>query len=55
MSPQTPPPIETGDEPAQSGAAALDGDMGAALRLIYQAAANEAIPPEMLDLLSKLD
>jgi len=32
-----------------------DRDMGAALRTVYQRTVEEAIPPEMLDLLSKLD
>lgn len=36
--------------------AARDGrDTGAALRSIYRETVDEAIPPEMLDLLSKLD
>lgn len=35
---------------------ARDGkDTGAALRSIYRQTVDEAIPPEMLDLLSKLD
>lgn len=29
--------------------------MGAALRKVYQHAVEESIPPEMLDLLGKLD
>ncbi|MES2451786.1 MAG: NepR family anti-sigma factor [Pseudomonadota bacterium] len=29
--------------------------MGAALRTVYQKTVDETIPPEMLDLLSKLD
>jgi hypothetical protein len=32
-----------------------DRDMGAALRSVYQKTIDETIPPEMLDLLSKLD
>ena len=32
-----------------------DRDMGAALRGVYQRTVEEAIPPEMLDLLGKLD
>lgn len=32
-----------------------DPQMGAALRSVYQKAVEEAIPDEMLDLLSKLD
>jgi len=32
-----------------------DRDMGAALRTVYQKTVDEAIPPEMLDLLGKLD
>ena len=32
-----------------------DRDMGAALRTVYQRTVEEAIPPEMLDLLGKLD
>lgn len=31
-----------------------DGDVGVALRAAYKSALDEAIPPEMLDLLSKL-
>jgi hypothetical protein len=31
------------------------GDVGNALRSAYQQTVSEAIPPEMLDLLSKLD
>lgn len=32
-----------------------DRDMGVALRKVYQQAIEESIPPEMLDLLGKLD
>jgi len=32
-----------------------DRDMGAALRTVYQKTVDETVPPEMLDLLSKLD
>ena len=32
-----------------------DRDMGAALRTVYQKTVDESVPPEMLDLLSKLD
>jgi len=32
-----------------------DRDMGAALRTVYQRTVEEAIPPEMLDLLGRLD
>jgi hypothetical protein len=32
-----------------------DRDMGAALRTVYQKTVDEAIPPELLDLLGKLD
>ena len=32
-----------------------DRDMGAALRSVYQKTVNETIPPEMLDLLGKLN
>ena len=32
-----------------------DPPMGPALRSVYQRTVEEAIPPEMLDLLSKLD
>jgi hypothetical protein len=31
-----------------------DNDVGTALRAAYKSAVDEAIPPEMLDLLSKL-
>lgn len=42
---------------SDSGAKAQgkDRDMGAALRTVYQRTVEEAIPPEMLDLLGKLD
>lgn len=42
---------------ADTGAKAQgkDRDMGAALRTVYQRTVEEAIPPEMLDLLGKLD
>jgi hypothetical protein len=33
----------------------IDGDVGSVLRSAYQQTIDEAIPPEMLDLLSKLD
>jgi hypothetical protein len=32
-----------------------DQDMGQSLRSVYQAAVEEPIPPELLDLLGKLD
>lgn len=32
-----------------------DRDMGAALRSVYQKTVEESVPPEMLDLLSRLD
>ncbi|WP_304560450.1 NepR family anti-sigma factor [Sphingomonas immobilis] len=32
-----------------------DRDMGAALRTVYQKTVDEKVPPEMLDLLGKLD
>ncbi|WP_336958427.1 NepR family anti-sigma factor [Sphingobium aquiterrae] len=38
-----------------SGGLGLDGDVGNVLRSAYQQTVEEAIPPEMLDLLSKLD
>jgi hypothetical protein len=43
--------------PAATGAKVQgkDRDMGAALRTVYQRTVEEAIPPEMLDLLGKLD
>jgi hypothetical protein len=44
--------------PAASGAKAADSgerDTGAALRSVYQKTIEEAVPDEMLDLLSKLD
>jgi hypothetical protein len=42
---------------ASSGAKvqSKDRDMGAALRTVYQRTVEETIPPEMLDLLGKLD
>lgn len=39
----------------ESGRQGMDGDVGAVLRSAYQKTVEEAIPPEMLDLLSKLD
>lgn len=44
-------PSPLGDE----ARAAPGADMGAALRSIYQATIDEQIPPEMLNLLRKLD
>ncbi|WP_404371107.1 NepR family anti-sigma factor [Sphingomonas sp. MMS24-J45] len=40
---------------ADAKAQGKDRDMGAALRTVYQRTVEEAIPPEMLDLLGKLD
>ena len=58
--------MRSGDDslkkPGSSGTAApgakgqsKDRDMGAALRTVYQRTVEESIPPEMLDLLGKLD
>ena len=53
---------DSSKKPGTAGAAAKsanvqgkDRDMGAALRTVYQRTVEEAIPPEMLDLLGKLD
>jgi Anti-sigma factor NepR len=40
--------------PPPASRAPDDGDVGVALRAAYKSALDEAIPPEMLDLLSKL-
>jgi Anti-sigma factor NepR len=40
--------------PLPASRAPDDGDVGVALRAAYKSALDEAIPPEMLDLLSKL-
>jgi len=54
--------LRSGDESSKKPRAAKatrvqskDRDMGAALRTVYQKTVDETIPPEMLDLLSKLD
>jgi len=47
-------PIKPGAKPRRERS--RDGQaMGAALRSIYQKTVDEAVPPEMLDLLGKLD
>lgn len=52
-------PVERGSNAASGGRPGTksgnDRDMGVALRKVYQRAVEEAIPPEMLDLLGKLD
>lgn len=50
-------PGRTGGKSAKGGAATRKPDapeLGQALRSVYDKALNEAIPPEMLDLLGKL-
>lgn len=54
--------LRSGDESSKKPRAAKtakvqskDRDMGAALRTVYQKTVDESVPPEMLDLLSKLD
>jgi hypothetical protein len=41
--------------PERADTASADRDAGAALRSVYQQTIEEAVPDEMLDLLSKLD
>jgi len=41
-------------QPAQPIRTPVDSDIGGALRAAYKSAVDEAIPPEMLDLLNKL-
>ncbi len=56
MNPELPSSIAASDPAVETDeAGVLEGELGAALRLIYQAAAEETIPAEMLDLLNKLD
>ncbi|MGF1549236.1 MAG: NepR family anti-sigma factor [Sphingomonadaceae bacterium] len=40
---------------ARDDKSAENGDLGAALRSVYDRTLNEEVPPEMLDLLGKLD
>ena len=40
--------------PEQKGASDPDGNVGQALRTVYEKVAEEDVPSEMLDLLSKL-
>ncbi|MDF0489102.1 NepR family anti-sigma factor [Sphingomonas sp. H39-1-10] len=53
--------MRSGDESSKKPPAARakvqskDRDMGAALRSVYEKTVEETIPPEMLDLLGKLD
>ncbi len=54
--------LRSGDEslkkpqaPRAAKVQSKDRDMGAALRTVYQKTVDEAIPPELLDLLGKLD
>ena len=46
----------SGSAPRGVGVAQLasDGDVGSALRSVFEQTVNEDIPPEMLDLLNKL-
>ncbi len=48
------PPAGRRPSPAQARNPNSEHDIGRALRAAYDSAVNEEIPPEMLDLLSKL-
>jgi Anti-sigma factor NepR len=48
------PPASVRPLPAQTRNPNSERDIGGALRAAYDSAVNEAIPPEMLELLSKL-
>lgn len=50
------PPRTSGEKPSRSGAAPqADRNIGDALRRVYQDAASEDVPDDLLDLLRKLD
>lgn len=48
------PGVAGGEDP-NAKVQSKDRDMGAVLRTVYQRTVEEPIPPEMLDLLGKLD
>lgn len=56
-------PDDDGNAPAETDASAKppsranvdESDLGTALRAIYRRTVDEAVPPEMLDLLKRLD
>lgn len=48
------PPLDEQTSPDKTRIESNERDIGAALRAAYDSAVNEDIPPEMLDLLSKL-
>lgn len=52
--PQTPSEDAPAAKPARRKSGP-SGDVGTALRSVYQRTVDEDIPPEMLDLLGKLD
>ncbi|MEN2785686.1 NepR family anti-sigma factor [Sphingomonas qilianensis] len=47
--------MKTNEKTAGASVQNKDRDMGSALRTVYQKTVEESIPPEMLDLLGKLD
>ena len=49
-----PPPMDIDDQPRGRRRRTANSDLGQALRKAYDDAIEEAIPPEMLDLLGKL-
>ena len=51
---ESPPPMDIDDEPRGRRRRTANTDLGQALRKAYDDAIEEAIPPEMLDLLGKL-
>lgn len=52
---ETPPTKAPARKSAKRSTTSKDKDMGEALRSVYDKAVQEAVPDEMLDLLSKLD
>lgn len=54
MKPRASRGVSARSNPPSRGSA-NDNDVGQVLRSVYQKAVEETIPPEMLDLLSKLD
>lgn len=53
-SPSTAPSSGQGNNPEKKSDM-IEGELGQMLRSVYQRAISEDIPPEMLDLLGKLD
>lgn len=51
---ESPPPMDSDDQPRGRRRRTLNTELGQALRKAYDDAIEEAIPPEMLDLLGKL-